>query len=121
MEIRLKRIYDKPAEADGFRVLVDRFWPRGMSKNQAQIDLWDKSITPSTPLREWYKHDPSKWDEFEALYWQELSHNQSSVNHFTEELAPHPTVTFLFGAKDPAYSHATILKEFIEQKLKKPN
>ena len=121
MEIKLKRIYDKPSEADGFRVLVDRLWPRGLSRNQAQIDLWDKSITPSTPLREWYKHDTSKWDEFEALYWQELSHNISSVNHFCDEIEGHPTVTFLFGTKDPAYTHAIILKQFMEQKLKRLN
>jgi uncharacterized protein YeaO (DUF488 family) len=112
MDILLKRAYEAPEPSDGFRILVDRLWPRGVSKNSAHIDLWLKDIAPSTPLRKWFGHDPSRWIEFRDRYFLELRSNPEAV----EQLKVHVRrglVTFVYGAKDKEHSHAVVLKEYL--------
>lgn len=110
MEIKLKRIYDEASESDGFRVLVDRLWPRGVKKDNARVDLWVKTIAPTTELRKWFNHDVSKWDEFCRRYKQELDTNPDFAS-FADTVSQHPVVTFLFGAKDTEHNNAVVLKQ----------
>jgi uncharacterized protein YeaO (DUF488 family) len=114
VSIRLKRVYDEPAKADGHRVLVDRLWPRGLTKREAQIDEWLKEIAPSTALRKWYKHDPDKWKEFKKKYAAELDDYHEQVAKLARE-ARKRTVTFLFSAKDIERNNAVALREYIEK------
>lgn len=114
MRIRLKRIYDKPARADGRRVLVDRVWPRGLTKEETQIDDWLKEIAPSTRLRKWFGHDPARWKEFKRRYANELDHRREQVERLAQQ-ASKRTVTLLFGAKDIEHNNAVALKEYIEK------
>lgn len=113
MTILLKRAYESPEPSDGFRILVDRLWPRGVSKDAAQIDWWFKDIAPSTSLRKWFGHDPLKWDEFRNRYFQELDQNPAAVGQLAEHLR-RGTVTLVYGAKDKAHSHALALKTYLE-------
>lgn len=116
MDILLKRAYE-PAEADdGFRILVDRLWPRGVSRDSARIDLWLKDIAPTTNLRKWFGHDPLKWVEFKDRYFQELSGNQETVERVAE-LVSCGVVTFVYGAKDIEHSHALALKEYLLNRI----
>ena len=114
--ITVKRIYDQPAPDDGYRILVDRLWPRGVSKARADIDLWLKEIAPSTELRQWFHQDVAAeaevFDEFRTRYEAELDTNPavSELRTVTQE---HPQVTLLVGLRDPALSHATILKTYL--------
>lgn len=117
MRILLKRAYESSSKNDGFRILVDRIWPRGVSKDAANIDLWAKEVTPSTDLRKWFSHDPAKWNEFKKSYIQELEDVPDAVEEFISSLREHDTVTFVYGAKDTEHTHALILKEYIEKKL----
>ncbi|HYY35908.1 MAG TPA: DUF488 domain-containing protein [Candidatus Binatia bacterium] len=113
MSIRVKRIYDEPSKADGRRVLIDRVWPRGLTKEEAQIDDWLKEIAPSARLRKWFGHDPARWEEFKKRYAKELTDQRDRV----EQLARAATkrkVTLLFGAKDVDHNNAVALKEYIE-------
>ncbi len=112
--IQIKRVYDKPAKADGWRVLVDRLWPRGLTKKEAQIDNWLKDIAPSTALRKWFGHDPARWKEFKKRYAKELSNQGDRVEQLARE-ARKRTVTLLFGAKDIEHNNAVALKEHIEK------
>jgi uncharacterized protein YeaO (DUF488 family) len=115
MVIKLKRAYDAPEPGDGFRVLVDRLWPRGVSKSSARIDLWLKEIAPSTALRKWFGHDPSKWTEFRARYFRELESNPDAV----DELMAHirrGRITLVYGAKDLEHNDAVALKEYLESR-----
>ena len=114
VSIRLKRVYDKPAKADGRRVLVDRIWPRGLKKNEARIDQWLKEIAPSTQLRKWFAHDPGKWREFKKRYSAELDDQREQVEQLARG-AKKRTVTLLFGAKDTEHNNAVALKEYIER------
>lgn len=114
MSIRLKRVYDKPAKSDGYRVLVDRLWPRGVKKNQARIDQWLKDIAPSTKLRKWFGHDPSRWTEFKKRYAAELDDRHEQVEKLVCE-ARKRTVTLLFSAKDTEHNNAVALEEYIKQ------
>ena len=114
--INIKRIY-KPAEkADGFRILVDRLWPRGISKEAAHLDLWLKEIAPSTGLRKWFHSSENtyKWDEFKAKYLIELQQN-NTVGQLTELVKNNGLVTFLYAVPDEVHNHAAILKEFLEK------
>ena len=113
MMILLKRAYEPPGPEDGFRVLVDRLWPRGVSKDAARIDWWFKEIAPSPSLRKWFGHDPLKWDEFRKRYFQELDQNPEAVGQLVEHLHRGP-VTLVYGAKDKAHSHALALKTYLE-------
>jgi len=113
MEILVKRVYE-PADAnDGRRILVDRLWPRGLSKADARIHLWAKAVSPSNELRRWYGHDPEKWDEFKARYSVELS---ARPDDFRELLAvvAEGRVTFLYGSKERRLNNARALKAYIE-------
>lgn len=113
--ILLKRIYDKPAATDGYRVLVDRLWPRGVSKEKAALDKWLKEVAPTPELRTWFAHDPAKFKEFRARYEEELQHNPA-VAELQDIAAKHQTVTLLYGAKDPSINQAVVLQSFIQHK-----
>jgi uncharacterized protein YeaO (DUF488 family) len=114
MAFRLKRVYDNPAKADGRRVLVDRVWPRGLTKEKAQIDDWLKEIAPSTRLRKWFGHDPARWKEFKKRYAADLIGQRKQVEQLAQQ-ARKRTVTLLFGAKDIEHNNAVALKEHIEK------
>ena len=114
MGVRVKRVYDQPAKADGYRVLVDRLWPRGLKKSEARIDEWLREIAPSTALRKWFKHDPDKWKEFKKKYSAELDDHREQVEKLARE-ARKRTITLLFSARDTEHNNAVALKEYIEQ------
>ena len=113
MKLRTKRIYEEPAKADGRRILVDRLWPRGLSKANAKIDFWARAISPSNELRRWYQHDPSKWDEFRRRYFAELDANPSGVAELRSQLVG-AKVTILFGSKEERLNNAAALVEYLE-------
>ncbi len=120
MELKLERIYDKPVDKDGYRILVDRLWPRGISKLRAQLDEWDKAIAPSKELRKWFNHDPEKFAEFQKKYNQELDANsitEDFLNVIEDKLASQ-NVILLYGAKDRENNQAVVLKKYIESHLK---
>lgn len=110
--IRVKRAYE-PAGDDGMRVLVDRLWPRGLNKTQARVDLWLKDIAPSAELRNWFAHDPEKWEEFSRRYREELRHNEAALAPL-RELLRKERVTLLFGARDEQRNNAVVLKKYLE-------
>jgi uncharacterized protein YeaO (DUF488 family) len=112
--IRLKRVYERPSQDDGFRLLVERLWPRGLSKPNAQIDLWLKEIAPSPELRKWYHHDPTMWDEFKQRYRAELQENPAMAD-MLQVLRENKAVTFVYAAKDEERNSARVLKEFLEE------
>jgi uncharacterized protein YeaO (DUF488 family) len=112
--IKLKRAYTTPSKDDGFRILVERLWPRGVSKERAAIDLWLKDVAPSADLRKWYGHDPKKWLEFRKRYWIELKAAVEAVNLVKEKCKEGP-VTFVFAASDVERNSAVALKEFLER------
>ncbi|KTD08974.1 uroporphyrin-III C- methyltransferase [Legionella gratiana] len=110
--IKMKRIYEKPEPEDGYRILVDRLWPRGIKKENAAIDLWLKEIAPSNSLRKWFHHDLEKWPEFQERYAQELAHEKKLITTITEN-AKHHTVTLLYAAKDKTHNNAAALLKII--------
>jgi uncharacterized protein YeaO (DUF488 family) len=112
MALQLKRIYDAPAKSDGYRVLVDRLWPRGVSKARAAIDEWLKDVAPSPDLRKWFGHKPERFDEFKARYKSELDSNPA-VKDLAKIIKDHRTVTLVYAAKDPKINHVVVLKEFM--------
>ena len=114
MRCRLKRIYDAPQREDGFRVLVDRVWPRGMKKADAKIDLWQKDIAPSTALRKWFNHEPEKWDRFRKRYLDELKNNHGLIEDIISRAGDGP-LTLLFSARDTEHNQAVVIKEYIER------
>lgn len=115
MEIRGKRVYDEPSPDDGFRVLVDRLWPRGLSKERAALDLWAKDVAPSTELRRAFHHDGLSWAEFDSAYRAELEGSaRDAVAALRAELASHPVVTLLHAVADEEHNHAVILREALE-------
>ena len=111
MSIHLKRVYESPAPTDGQRILVDRIWPRGISKEQAKLNLWLKEVAPSTALRKWFGHDPEKWEEFRAKYRAELESNPAVET--LKELIRQSEVTLVYAAKDDKHNHAIVLREYI--------
>jgi uncharacterized protein YeaO (DUF488 family) len=110
MDIRIARVYDDPSSADGFRVLVDRLWPRGLSKERAALDLWAKEVAPSTELRKAYHHDDLSWDVFAAAYRAELAENPA-VPRLRDELETHDVVTLLHSVHDAVRNHAVLLRD----------
>ena len=110
--VRLKRAYEEPSKDDGTRVLVERLWPRGVSKDRAAIDFWLKEVAPSTELRKWYDHDLDKWEEFRRRYRQELKTQGEILERLRNE-ARKGTVTLLFAAKDEERNNAVVLKEML--------
>ncbi|MFA5871547.1 MAG: DUF488 domain-containing protein [Parcubacteria group bacterium] len=114
--IKLKRIYEKYEKADGFRILVDRLWPRGVSKEKARLDLWLKDIAPSTNLRKWFAHDPRKWAAFQKRYAAELTANNSAVQELQKIAKANKNITLLFAARDERHNEAIVIKDFLEKK-----
>jgi uncharacterized protein YeaO (DUF488 family) len=114
MKLKIKRVYEEPAKGDGKRILVDRLWPRGLTKENASIDLWLRDIAPSTELRKWFGHDPDKWKEFRKRYHQELKNNKEQVSILYEELKKR-TVTLVYGAKDEEHNEALVIKEWLNR------
>ena len=112
LDVRIKRIYDKPSDTDGQRVLVDRLWPRGLTKQAAAIDLWLKDIAPSDELRHWYGHEPEKWPEFKKRYLVELRSKPQFIRTLREKIALGP-VTLLFSSREPELNNAAALAEFL--------
>jgi len=112
MNLKIKRVYEKPDAKDGFRILVDRLWPRGMTKEKAAVDLWLKEVAPSTELRKWFNHDPEKWKEFQKKYREELKNNHEAVSSLKGH-AKKGTVTLLYGAKDEIHNEALVLKDLV--------
>lgn len=110
--IRIKRAYATPADSDGRRILVDRLWPRGLSKKDAKIDLWLKDVAPSTELRKWFNHDPNKWPEFQKRYAEELRSNPELTKQLRSE-AKAGTITLIHSAKDEQHNDAIVLRDFI--------
>jgi len=111
--VKLKRAYEAPTKDDGERVLVERLWPRGLTKQKAKIDLWVKEISPSTELRKWFGHDPEKWDEFRRRYKSELKQQPELVDQLRDKARKGP-ITFVYAAKDELHNSALLLKEFVE-------
>ncbi|MBN8762511.1 MAG: hypothetical protein BGP20_10635 [Thiobacillus sp. 63-78] len=111
MDIHVKRVYEAPSPDDGKRVLVDRLWPRGLSREKAHVDLWLKELAPSTELRKWFNHEPEKWDEFRRRYLQELQQQPAVLAHAIESLGAGP-VTLLFGSREARFNDAVALKAF---------
>jgi uncharacterized protein YeaO (DUF488 family) len=116
--LKLKRVYENADSGDGFRILVDRLWPRGVTKAAARIDLWFKDIAPSPALRTWFGHDPARWDEFRSRYFAELQKRPDDTARLSALVRKQP-VTFVYAAKDPEHTHALALKEFVERKPKR--
>lgn len=114
MQIRLKRAYEEPSKQDSTRILVDRVWPRGLKKEQAQIHHWLRDIAPSTELRKWFGHDPDKWPEFKRRYFRELDRNHEAVAEL-ERLAGRGRVTLVFSTRDEDHNNAVALKEYLQQ------
>lgn len=111
--IKVKRAYDAPGKQDGFRVLVDRIWPRGLKKEDAAIDRWLKAVAPSSALRQWFGHDPKKWREFCERYTAELEDKQDEIR-FLKEQSQSGTLTLVFSARDTEHNNAVALKKYLE-------
>lgn len=112
MDIRCKRAYEDPRESDGTRVLVDRVWPRGVSKGDLEIDRWMKGVAPSTELRKWFGHDPDRWKAFRERYFAELDERPDAVAEL-RDLADDGRVTLVYGAKDEEHNNAVALREYL--------
>ncbi len=115
--VNVKRVYEMAKREDGFRILVDRLWPRGLSKRSGSIDLWLKEIAPSTDLRKWFAHDVSKWGAFRRKYLAELKQNQELLNVLRDLEAEHGTITLLYAAKDEKHNQAIVLGSLIARKV----
>jgi uncharacterized protein YeaO (DUF488 family) len=114
MKTKIKRVYEKPAKEDGFRILADRLWPRGLTKEKASVDLWLKEIAPSTELRKWFGHDPEKWNDFKKKYVAELKKNKETVSILKEKIKE-GTVTILYGARDEEHNEALVILDFLNE------
>lgn len=116
LQVNIKRVYDPPAAEDGQRVLVDRLWPRGLSRDEAQLDAWLREVAPGDELRRWYGHDPARWEEFAARYRAELTDaaHQSALAQL-REMARQGPLTLLYAAKDGEHSNAAVLRQVLEE------
>lgn len=112
--IKIKRVYDEYAKKDGYRILVDRIWPRGVSKEDAKLDKWNKEIAPSDELRKWFDHKEERFEEFKKRYKKELEDHQDDLKEI-KKIANEKTVTILYGAKDEKMNQAVILKEILDK------
>lgn len=113
--LTVKRIYAAPAATDGCRVLVDRLWPRGLSKDKAKIDYWFKDLAPSNELRRWYGHDPDKWDEFRRRYRTELDADPAVLEPLHQLMETEKTITLLFGSREEKLNNAAALAEILQK------
>ena len=111
--IQLKRVYEKPSRKDGVRILVDRLWPRGLTKERAAVKLWLKDVAPSTELRKWFAHDPAKWKQFQVRYRKELRETKDGLDLLKQESEEH-TVTLVYGARDEEHNEGLVLKSVLE-------
>jgi uncharacterized protein YeaO (DUF488 family) len=114
MNVKIKRAYEQPHKDDGLRILVDRLWPRGLTKEKASVDLWLKEIAPSTELRKWFAHDPDKWKRFRGRYETEIGHHHDLIKVLKEK-ARKGTITLIYGARDEKHNEALVLKQFLER------
>jgi uncharacterized protein YeaO (DUF488 family) len=117
MSIAVKRIYEPAAKADGYRVLIDRLWPRGLKKDNVSLDLWAKELAPSTALRQWFGHEPARWDGFRHRYASELDASTEHWRQLAERAARH-RVTLLYGARDEEHNNAVALKMYLDNWLR---
>lgn len=118
MPVRLKRAYDPPAPEDGYRVLVDRLWPRGLRREEAHVDAWLRDLAPSDALRRWFGHDPARWEEFRRRYLEELREPaRQALLEGLERRARGGTVTLVYGARDAERNQAVVLREALEKRL----
>ncbi|GAB4335606.1 MAG: DUF488 domain-containing protein [Candidatus Abyssubacteria bacterium] len=115
--INVKRIYEKPSKDDGFRVLVDRLWPRGLKKDAAKLDLWLKEVAPSNELRTWYGHEPDKWNEFKRRYFEELDARRDDLKPIRDK-SKKGTVTLLYSSKEDRFNNAVALQEYLKKRTK---
>ena len=115
MTIKIKRVYEHAEKGDGIRILVDRLWPRGLTKEKVNADIWLKEIAPSTELRKWFGHDPAKWKKFQARYTAELRHNDDLIEQIVNS-ARRGNVTLLYAARDEIHNEAAVIKRFLESK-----
>ena len=114
MNIKIKRVYEQPDKDDGVRILVDRLWPRGLTKEKAHVDLWLKEIAPSTELRQWFDHDPEKWKSFRGRYETEIKRNDDLIRVLVAK-ARKGTITLVYGARDEKHNEALVLKQYLER------
>lgn len=114
--LKTKRVYEEASPEDGYRILTERLWPRGVSKERAKLDRWMKSISPSHDLRKWFNHDPDKWGEFKERYRRELF-GSKAVNEMLEIIRENDTVTMVYASKDEEHNSTVLLKEFLEDLL----
>ena len=114
MNVKIKRVYEQPTDSDGSRILVDRLWPHGLTKEKAHVDLWLKEIAPSTELRQWFGHDPEKWKSFRGRYETEIRNNDDLIG-MLRDIAKEGTVTLLYGARDEKHNEALVLKQYLER------
>jgi len=112
MSIRIKRVYEEPDADDGTRILVDRLWPRGLTKEKARVDLWLKDVAPSTNLRKWFAHDPAKWTEFQARYREELKKGKEQISLLRQEAAK-GTITLVYGTRNQRQNEAAVLQRLL--------
>lgn len=113
--LKIKRVYEKPDKGDGIRILVDRLWPRGLTKEKARIDKWLKEIAPSDGLRKWFGHREERWKEFRSRYFKELGEKRGLIEEL-KALSKNKTLTLLYGAKDEARNNARALLEYLREK-----
>ena len=114
VNIKIKRVYEHPKQEDGMRILVDRLWPRGLTKKKASVDLWLKDIAPSTELRKWFAHDRDKWKKFRGRYQTEIRNNPDLIEVLKQK-AREGTITLIYGARDQKHNEALVLKQFLEK------
>ena len=112
--IHLKRAYEKPSGKDGLRILVERLWPRGLTKERAALDVWLKDVAPTPKLRKWFAHDPAKWKQFQQRYWKELQGNPEPIDLLRSHVRK-GAVTFVYAARDVEHNGAVALKAFLER------
>ncbi len=119
MVINVKRAYEAPSAADGVRFLVDRVWPRGITKARLRIDGWLKDVAPTAPLRKWFGHDPAKWDQFRRRYWRELDAHPQAWRPIVAAARRGP-VTLVYGARDTEHNNAVALQEYLRSRARRP-
>ncbi|MCO5287562.1 MAG: DUF488 family protein [Chitinophagaceae bacterium] len=113
---QIKRVYEEPDASDGFRILIDRLWPRGLSKEVAKVDLWLRDIAPSTDLRKWFNHDPAKWEQFQKLYKAEILENKEAFSILKQKIKEGKMTTLVYAAKDEAHNDAVVLRHLLSEK-----
>jgi uncharacterized protein YeaO (DUF488 family) len=113
--IKIKRSYQPAEDGDGFRILVDRLWPRGISKEKAKLDLWLKDVAPSNELRKWFAHDPERWEEFQNKYGEELKDKKKILKQIKDIEREKSTITLIYGAKDEEHNNAVVLRDWLKK------